>query len=150
MKKLLIVSMCVAAAVQLANAEEFGEAKTLSTGQEALKVESSIQDEKPKEENNLPAHKALENIANGKYKLGEWDAKNQQIVVKAFTTFTLSSNAFDDSYLNLRHNAMLKLLLQAKGEIIEALAGEISAERVRDSDPEVGEDIALAKNDITR
>ena len=150
MKKLLIGTMCVAAAVQFANAEEFGEAKTLSTGQEALKVESSIQDEKPKEENNLPAHKALENIAKGKYKLGEWDAKNQQIVVMAFTTFTLSSNTFDDSYLNLRHNTMLKLMLRAKSEIIEALAGEISAERVRDIDPKVGEDIAIARNDITR
>ena len=150
MKKLLIGLVCVAAAVQFAHAEEFGAAKTLSPGQESLKVEANIQNESPKEEKDLSANKALDNIAKNKYKLGVWDEKNQQIVVKAFTTFTLSSTTFDDSYLNLRRNAMLKLMLTAKSEIIEALAGEISAERVRDIDPNVGEDIALAKNEITR
>ena len=148
MKKLLIGSMCVAAAVQFAHAEEFGAAKTLSPGQASLKAEAAIQNERPAD---LPASKALDGIVSSKkYKLGVWDEKNQQIVVKAFTTFTLSSNTFNDSYLNLRRNAMLKLMLQAKSEIIEALAGEISAERVRDVDPNVGEDIALAKNEITR
>lgn len=150
MKKLLIGTVCIAAAVQFAHAEEFGAAKSLSPEQESLKVEAAIQDASTRDEKDLPANKALDNVAKGKYKLGVWDEKKQQIVVKAFTTFTLSSKTFDDSYLNLRRNAMLKLMLQAKSEIIEALAGEISAGRVRDVDPSVGEGIALAKNAVTR
>ena len=150
MRKLLIGSICVAAAVQFAHAEEFGAAKTLSSEQESLKVEAAVQNASPFVDQDLPAHKALDNVAKGKYKLGVWDEKNQQIVVKAFTTFTLSSKTFDDSYLNHRRNAMLKLMLQAKSEIIEALAGEISAGRVRDVDPSVGEGIARAKNAVTR
>ena len=95
MKKLLIGTLCVAAAVQFANAEEFGAAKTLSPEQGALKKDADTQNESPAPE--LPAHKALENLAKGKYKLGQWDEKNQQIVVKAFATFTHSNNEMDDA-----------------------------------------------------
>lgn len=148
MKILLIGTLCVAAAVQFANAEEFGEAKALSPEQEALKKEADTQNEKPAVE--LSASKALDNLAKGIYKLGQWDEKNQQIVVMASTTFTHSNNELDDAYLNLRRSTMLKLMLRAKSEIIEQLAGAISAERVRDFDPKVGEDVALMKNEISR
>ena len=147
MKKLIILAACgiVASGVF---AEEFGAAKALSPDQGALKKEAAIQNERPAVE--MSANQALENLAKEKYKLGQWDEKNQQIVVKAFTTFTHSTDEMDDTYLNSRSSTMLKLMLRAKSEIIEQLAGEISASRVRDVDPNVGEDVALIKNEISR
>ena len=149
MKKLMILAACGLAAGLFA--EEFGAAKELSSSQEALKKDASAQDATPVTGTRSPVRQALVAVAKkAGFTVEQWDEKNQQFVVIEVDTFTHSTSELDDNYLMLRSATMMKLMLRAKSAIIEALAGEITASRVRDVDPQIGEDIALLKNEVSR
>ena len=134
MKKLLIGTMCVAAAVQLANAEEFGAATdkagaAVVAEQEAMESTPSLETSDKSASEELDAYIERQKKKDHDYVVGGKDRKNNRYIVKDCISFTIRSQDVGQKYLELRESMMSLLLLRAKLKMVDLRTGSANAKR---------------------
>ena len=141
MKKLLIVTMCVAAAAQFANAEEFGAATdkagaAVVAEQELMEAVPSLQTSDKSAMDELDAYINAEREKNPDFVVDRKDRKNNRFIVKEKISFTVRSQDVGKKYLELREGMMSLLLLKAKVKLARLRSGQIDAKKLSVDDDE--------------
>ena len=134
MKKLLIGSLCVVAAVQFASAEEFGAATdkdgaAVVAEQEIMESAPSLQTSDKSAIEALDAYVAKMQKDYPDFVVGIKDRKNNRYIVKDCISFTIRSQDVGQKYLELRESMMSLLLLRAKLKIVDLRTGSANAKR---------------------
>jgi hypothetical protein len=140
MKKLLIGTLCVAAAVQFANAEEFGAAAaTADVSGPAIAADQAAMEMPSLKTSDKSAWEELSDyIADPKNSLvvDRKDSANNRFVVKEKISFTIRSQDVGKRYLELREGMMSLLLLKAKVKLARLRSGRIEPKKLSVDDDE--------------
>ncbi len=134
MKKLLISTLCVAAAVQFASAEEFGAAtekagSAVIAEQELMETAPSLQASDKSAMEELEDYIDAQKEKDPNFEVDRKGRKNNSFIVKEMISFTIRSQDVGKKYLDLRESMMSLLLLKARVKLARLRTGQIDAKK---------------------